>query len=277
MYKIRTHIKENKRAFTLAELLIVLAIITILVAISIPIFLAKKEKVKIAVDAANIRNARVYVISKCMMEDNYNTDRTFFYDADKGIIKQENEDIIAYGQAKKEHDNASGIPKGNILKLIISPDLKINSISWVETKSGDTGDNIECAIQDLLDDVKCEDWKDIQGKGITLKPGTVLRDGDNTVVFSSYPTWYEASDTKLSLEEFSDKFSEHLIEINDQTKILSQEECLKELPGHNCKKGTIAHYKDDYYILKENTSFVLEYKLDDIITGGRWSKISKTK
>lgn len=45
----------NKKGFTLAELLIVVAIIAVLVAISIPIFSAQLERSREAVDAANIR------------------------------------------------------------------------------------------------------------------------------------------------------------------------------------------------------------------------------
>ena len=47
----------NKKGFTLAELLIVVAIIAVLVAISIPIFSAQLEKSREATDAANIRSA----------------------------------------------------------------------------------------------------------------------------------------------------------------------------------------------------------------------------
>ena len=49
--------KENKKGFTLAELLIVVAIIAVLVAISIPIFTSQLEKSREAVDLANMRSA----------------------------------------------------------------------------------------------------------------------------------------------------------------------------------------------------------------------------
>ena len=49
--------KLNKKGFTLAELLVVVAIIGVLVAISIPIFTAQLEKAREAVDMANIRSA----------------------------------------------------------------------------------------------------------------------------------------------------------------------------------------------------------------------------
>lgn len=49
--------KENKKGFTLAELLIVVAIIAVLVAISIPIFTSQLEKAREATDLANLRAA----------------------------------------------------------------------------------------------------------------------------------------------------------------------------------------------------------------------------
>lgn len=49
--------KENKKGFTLAELLIVVAIIAVLVAISIPIFNSQLEKSRDAVTISNVRAA----------------------------------------------------------------------------------------------------------------------------------------------------------------------------------------------------------------------------
>ena len=48
---------QNKKGFTMAELLIVVAIIAVLVAISIPIFSAQLEKSRDATTLANLRNA----------------------------------------------------------------------------------------------------------------------------------------------------------------------------------------------------------------------------
>lgn len=49
--------KLNKKGFTLAELLVVVAIIGVLVAVSIPIFTGQLEKAREATDLANIRSA----------------------------------------------------------------------------------------------------------------------------------------------------------------------------------------------------------------------------
>lgn len=55
--------KTNKKGFTLAELLVVVAIIAVLVAVAIPIFTSQLEKSREAVDAANIRAAYAEVLS----------------------------------------------------------------------------------------------------------------------------------------------------------------------------------------------------------------------
>lgn len=49
--------RNNKKGFTLAELLIVVAIIAVLVAIAIPVFTSQLEKSREATDMANLRAA----------------------------------------------------------------------------------------------------------------------------------------------------------------------------------------------------------------------------
>ena len=56
-------LRKNEKGFTLAELLIVVAIIGVLVAISIPIFTAQLEKAREATDMANIRAAYAEVVA----------------------------------------------------------------------------------------------------------------------------------------------------------------------------------------------------------------------
>ena len=47
-------VRENKKGFTLAELLVVVAIVGILVAISIPVFTAQLSKARKATNQANM-------------------------------------------------------------------------------------------------------------------------------------------------------------------------------------------------------------------------------
>ena len=48
---------KSQKGFTLAELLVVVAIIAVLVAVAIPVFSAQLKKARLAVDEANIREA----------------------------------------------------------------------------------------------------------------------------------------------------------------------------------------------------------------------------
>lgn len=56
--------KKNNRGFTLAELLIVVAIIAVLVAIAIPVFTTQLEKSREATDVANVRSAYAGVVTE---------------------------------------------------------------------------------------------------------------------------------------------------------------------------------------------------------------------
>ena len=58
--------KNNKKGFTLAELLIVVAIIAVLVAISIPIFTAQLRKARLATNQANARAAYAATVAELL-------------------------------------------------------------------------------------------------------------------------------------------------------------------------------------------------------------------
>ena len=61
-------LRKNEKGFTLAELLIVVAIIGVLVAISIPIFTSQLEKAREATDMANIRSAYAEVAAAALTD-----------------------------------------------------------------------------------------------------------------------------------------------------------------------------------------------------------------
>ena len=60
--------KKNNKGFTLAELLIVVAIIAVLVAIAIPVFTTQLEKSREATDISNIRSLYAEVVAAGLVE-----------------------------------------------------------------------------------------------------------------------------------------------------------------------------------------------------------------
>ena len=86
---------KNKKGFTLAELLIVVAIIAVLVAISIPIFNAQLRKARIATNKANIRAAKAAAVTQYyddsfeMSDIGSNLNGVYYeYDVKTGTIKR---------------------------------------------------------------------------------------------------------------------------------------------------------------------------------------------
>ena len=61
--------KKNNKGFTLAELLIVVAIIAVLVAIAIPVFSSQLEKAREATDEANIRSIYAQLSADVLTEN----------------------------------------------------------------------------------------------------------------------------------------------------------------------------------------------------------------
>lgn len=82
--------KRRDSGFTLAELLIVVAIIAVLVAIAIPVFSSQLEKSRESTDLANVRSAYAQVMSAAITEDKQAQFEGFaIYDATNGVYKAE--------------------------------------------------------------------------------------------------------------------------------------------------------------------------------------------
>lgn len=126
--------------FTLIEMLIVVAIIAILIAVSIPLVGSALEKARDATDAANERAAKAEAAIKYLgVEDGSfkETIGTFYYNAVDGKLEanaDEAKKITAYGKCTGCNDtaypNSSKDHTSAIIKVVINTggDIKI---SWV--------------------------------------------------------------------------------------------------------------------------------------------------
>ncbi len=148
--------KNNQKGFTLAEMLIVVAIISVLVAISVPVFTDKLEKARETTDVANMRSAKSAAMIK-YLDGELNLGEfggIYYYSASEGVLKEEAGDALpAYGQGSGTIDggirfdnyNETGADgsldgtdaKGKILQVIIDMDEADDGqfrvrLEWVE-------------------------------------------------------------------------------------------------------------------------------------------------
>ncbi len=106
------HKRITKKGFTLAELLIVVAILAILVAVSIPIFTAKLADAKKATDEANMRACKALVANAIITGEFSNSswyspsvggNHFANYDAENGCLvsTMAGSSVKGYGQGSK--------------------------------------------------------------------------------------------------------------------------------------------------------------------------------
>ena len=116
-FKLNLKKKLNRKGFTLAELLVVVAILGILVAISVPLFSSRIEAAKISTDQANVRAAKAAAAAVLLSDQET---KTMYYDAENGKLV-EAKPTAGYGKSTKaDESGAKGTPNGNILQVIIT-------------------------------------------------------------------------------------------------------------------------------------------------------------
>ncbi len=116
--------KMNKKGFTLAELLIVVAIIGVLVAIAIPVFTTQLEKSREATDMANVRSAYANIVA------NYLTNADNSYSMT--VAAQQTQT----GWANTDNGKLKIQVDGSEKNISFNPVLKPNSYKVAINKSG---------------------------------------------------------------------------------------------------------------------------------------------
>lgn len=100
-------VRGNKKGFTLAELLVVVAIVGILVAISIPVFTAQLSKARKATNLANLRAAKAAAVAEYLTGEK---EGTMYYNYDIASGKatgSETDDRVAKTERKLDDTTSS--------------------------------------------------------------------------------------------------------------------------------------------------------------------------
>lgn len=84
MKNLLKKVRGDKKGFTLAELLVVVAIIGILVAISVPLFTAQLGKARKATNQANMRAAKIAAVAQYLTDSNDGNTVIYEYDLAAG-------------------------------------------------------------------------------------------------------------------------------------------------------------------------------------------------
>ena len=98
--------KNNNKGFTLAELLIVVAIIAVLVAIAIPIFSSQLEKSREATDIANVRSAYATLVADYLTSENAAASKTISVPANQKEANWQNKGNAANYPLEQMKDGA---------------------------------------------------------------------------------------------------------------------------------------------------------------------------
>lgn len=135
-------LKKKHKGFTLAELLIVVAIIAILVAISLPLFSSQIAKANLQADQTHVSAAKASAVAEYLDTNSHDT-ITYYFDAGIAMANKNNsEGIVGYGKSTKEpyktQTGAIGVPVNddgskNIIQVIVGNNGTVMSTTWVPT------------------------------------------------------------------------------------------------------------------------------------------------
>lgn len=139
----------NKKGFTLAELLIVVAIIAVLTVVAVPIFTTQLEKSRENTDIANMREAKAaaaaaYLGDELDMGSSQTGDVIVYFDANDGKLVR-NTPTIGYGKGTGTNGGAEALfgyqnnvsVADKVIKVTVHDDGSIN-MEWVAKASTST-------------------------------------------------------------------------------------------------------------------------------------------
>ena len=164
----------NKKGFTLAELLIVVAIIAVLVAVAIPIFSSQLEKSRESTDLANVRSAYMEVMAAAI-QDNVEYKKSDGTYMSVVALKQAvsgwttSTDNLTVGGVSYGQSNWVGNPiAGSACLIVFDPQTNVMTLKWGYGVGTGSGGALSAAERSSATSLRGGD-ADIEGNQIRVR------------------------------------------------------------------------------------------------------------
>lgn len=187
-------LKKKNKGFTLAELLIVVAIIAILVAISLPLFSSQIAKANLQADQTHVSAAKASAVAEYLDTNSHDT-ITYYFDAGIAMANKNNsEGIAGYGKStkepyKKQTGSDVGVPVSedgsrNIIQVIVGNNGTVMSTSWVpvgtnsNSQGGGSISPTPSAAPEPTPNLDVSKWAEANNRGdwpTRTHPGSIVR------------------------------------------------------------------------------------------------------